>query len=155
MVETNITIRIRQAKASDETLVKACAEEAYEKYVAAIGQKPAPMIADFAVLISSGFAYVAVSADAEVVGFIIFMHLGDATLLENVAVRSSLAGQGIGKKLIAFCEAEAKRSGSSIVKLYTNAKMIENLSIYPHLGYRETDRRIESGFDRVFFEKTL
>jgi len=33
--------------------------------------------------------------------------------------------------------------------------MTENLSIYPHLGYIEVDRREEDGFSRVYFEKRL
>ena len=33
--------------------------------------------------------------------------------------------------------------------------MVENIAWYPRLGYRETERRAESGFARVFFEKRL
>jgi len=33
--------------------------------------------------------------------------------------------------------------------------MQENLSLYRHLGYIETDRRYEDGFDRVYFEKRV
>lgn len=31
--------------------------------------------------------------------------------------------------------------------------MRENLTMYPHLGYTEVDRRQMDGFDWVFFEK--
>jgi GNAT superfamily N-acetyltransferase len=64
-------------------------------------------------------------------------------------------GQGIGKALIQFCEAQARRLGLVSVRLYTNAKMTDNLSIYPRLGYIEVERRSEDGFDRVYFEKHL
>lgn len=33
--------------------------------------------------------------------------------------------------------------------------MTDNLSIYPRLGYVEVERRLEDGFNRVFFEKRL
>jgi hypothetical protein len=33
--------------------------------------------------------------------------------------------------------------------------MTANLSIYPRLGYTETGRRTEDGFNRVYFEKTI
>jgi hypothetical protein len=33
--------------------------------------------------------------------------------------------------------------------------MTENLELYPHLGYSETDRRLDGGFQRVFFAKRL
>ena len=75
--------------------------------------------------------------------------------LENVAVLPAAAGWGIGKSLIAFCETEARRFGLGAVHLYTNEKMIENLAIYPRLGYGEVDRRMEDGFNRVFFVKHL
>lgn len=132
-----------------------CAEDAYEQYVAAIGKKPAPMVADFGSLIASGSVYVAAETDAELIGFIVFYQEDDHFMLENVAVRSSAAGKGVGKLLIAFCEEKAKQAGAKRIKLYTNEKMSENLSIYPHLGYQETDRKTEDGFNRVFFEKSL
>ncbi|MBC7140214.1 MAG: GNAT family N-acetyltransferase, partial [Defluviimonas sp.] len=120
-----------------------------------IGKKPAPMVADFGSLIKSGSVYVAKDADADLIGFIVFYQKGDCFMLENVAVHSNATGKGVGKRLITFCEEQAKQSGVTSVKLYTNEKMSENLSIYPHLGYRETGRRTEDGFNRVFFEKSL
>ena len=33
--------------------------------------------------------------------------------------------------------------------------MTENLDFYPRLGYLETHRISEDGFDRVYFEKDL
>lgn len=39
--------------------------------------------------------------------------------------------------------------------LYTNAKMHENLRLYPHLGFTETARRRDQGYDRVFFRKAV
>ncbi|HEX7058445.1 MAG TPA: hypothetical protein VF176_01160 [Solirubrobacterales bacterium] len=41
------------------------------------------------------------------------------------------------------------------MRLYTNAKMTENLELYLRLGYREVDRRCELGFERVFLAKRL
>jgi predicted N-acetyltransferase YhbS len=55
--------------------------------------------------------------------------------LENVAVCAATSGQGIGKSLIQFCEAEARRLGFATVHLYTHERMTDNLSIYPRLGY--------------------
>jgi hypothetical protein len=33
--------------------------------------------------------------------------------------------------------------------------MTENIAIYTRLGYRETDRRIEAGYRRIFMEKLV
>lgn len=146
---------IRLALKSDEPNIRACAEQAYARYVPLIGQKPAPMIADFASQIASGQVYVAANQQDEFLGFIVFYEDGTHLLLENVAVLPSAAGQGIGKKLIHFCEETALERGLTSVQLYTNEKMTDNLSIYPKLGYAEIGRRSEDGFNRVYFEKTL
>lgn len=146
---------IRKAVAQDEAAVRACAESAYARYVAAIGRKPAPMVADFATQIAAGQVYVARDETDGLLGFIVFFPKGDHMFLENVAVLPAAAGRGIGKALIRFCEEEARRLCLGAVHLYTNEKMTENLSIYPRLGYREVDRRTEEGFNRVFFEKRL
>lgn len=148
-------IQIRLAQASDESVVRVCAKEAYAKYVEVIGSEPAPMNADFQSLIASDFVYVAVDSLGTILGYVIFFLDGNDVFLENVAVRKASIGCGVGKRLITFCEAEAQRLSARSVKLYTNEKMVENLSIYPHLGYTETGRRTEDGFNRVFFEKRL
>lgn len=146
---------IRKADPSDESAVKHCAERAYARYVAAIGRKPAPMIADFPGQISAGEVYVFLDVEDVFQGFIVFRAEDQHMLLENVAVLPSAAGSGVGKALISFCEEEARRRNLGSVHLYTNEKMTENLSIYPRLGYVEVARRSEDGFDRVFFEKQV
>jgi ribosomal protein S18 acetylase RimI-like enzyme len=145
---------IRPAVASDEPEIRACAEQAYARYVPSMGQKPAPMLADYAAQIAAGDAYVATDDQEGVQGFIVFYVEDGHIMLENVAVLPSAAGHGVGKSLIGFCEAAARQRGMN-VRLYTNEKMTENLSIYPRLGYVEVGRRTENGFNRVYFEKTL
>ena len=113
------------------------------------------MVANFRSQISRGQVHVAQGTDGAITGFIVFFPREDHMFLENVAVFDSTAGTGVGKALIAFCETEAKRLELPCVRLYTNEMMTRNLSIYPHLGYVETDRREEDGFARVFFEKRL
>lgn len=151
-------LRIRPAQAQDLAAVTACAEAAYDKYVARIGKKPAPMIADFASQIAAGQVHVAVSgsgAAEEFLGYVV-CYANDGRLhLENVAVQPEAQGRGAGRALIAFVESKARADGLPAVDLYTNAKMTENLALYPALGYRETERRREDGFDRVFFVKEL
>lgn len=146
---------IRKARAGDEAMVRACAQEAYARYVPAIGRRPAPMVADFGAQIAAGLVHLATGPTGDVLGFIVFFARDGHMFLENVAVAKRAAGAGIGRALIGHCEAEARRLGLGAVRLYTNVKMTENLSIYPHLGYVETGRRHEDGFDRAYFEKPL
>ncbi|MEM9632929.1 MAG: GNAT family N-acetyltransferase [Pseudomonadota bacterium] len=146
---------IRIAIKSDEPAVRNCAERAYERYVAAIGRKPAPMVADFEAQIEAGLIHAAFDESGLLLGFIVFFPKDDHMFLENVAVDPSAAGSGVGKQLIRYCEEAARREGFGSVRLYTNEKMNENLAIYPHLGFVETERRSEDGFNRVYFEKRL
>lgn len=146
---------IRQAIENDEQAIRACAEEAYAPYIALIGRKPAPMLADYRGQIAAGHVHVVTDVSGRLLGFIVFFAAGRHMLLENVAVCKAASGQGIGKSLMQFCEREALRLGLVGVRLYTNEKMTDNLAIYPRLGYREVERRVENGFNRVFFEKTV
>ncbi|WP_240789540.1 GNAT family N-acetyltransferase [Pseudooceanicola onchidii] len=145
---------LRPATATDEPAVRTCAELAYARYVPLMGRKPAPMVADFAAQIAADVVRVAMDGD-RLLGFIVFYEDAGAMLLENVAVHPDAAGRGIGKALIGLCEDTARHAGLPAVRLYTNIKMADNLGIYPRLGYVETDRRIEDGFHRVYFEKPL
>jgi GNAT superfamily N-acetyltransferase len=142
---------IRKATAADANTVRGIARAAYGRYIAAMGRQPAPMVADFHALIAAGHVYVTDARD----GFVVFFERDGAMFLENVAVHPDAAGKGTGRALIAFCEDAARGAGLTTVTLYTNAKMTENLSIYPHLGYECTDRRMEDGFDRVYFSKRI
>lgn len=145
---------IRLATQLETLLVRDCAYRAYERYISAIGRRPAPMDADYESLIEAKSVYIDFY-ESKLKGFIAFYPKQSVMFLEAVAVQPWFQGQGIGKSLIAFCEDEAKKLGLSNVNLYTNEKMTGNLIIYPKLGYIEVDRRSEDGFHRVYFEKKL
>ena len=63
--------------------------------------------------------------------------------------------RGYGRKLVDFAEAYTRRRGFGAIKLYTHVKMTENVGIYTKLGYRETHRATEKGFERVYMRKDL
>ncbi len=113
------------------------------------------MVADFASSVRDGHAYVALDRAGSVCGFSVFYPRGDHLHLENVAVAPGYQGRGLGKLLIEHCEQSARTLGCGAVELYTNEKMIENLGLYPALGYVETGRRHEDGFNRVYFRKIV
>lgn len=146
--------RIRPAEAGDVSAMIAIATAAYVIYIERIGREPAPMAADFARHAARNEAHVLEDA-GEVVAYIVTFEKDGGQFIENVAVRPSRQGSGHGRKLMAFAEAEARAHGCKRLFLYTNAKMTENLDYYPRLGYVETHRIHEDGFDRVYFEKEL
>ena len=90
-----------------------------------------------------------------IAGLVVLTKGPDHLFLDNIAVDPAQHGKGIGRRLLDFVEAEARRNGFDQIRLYTNALMTENLALYPRLGYRETERRIEKGYDRIYFTKFL
>lgn len=149
-----MTMKIRPAVAEDGAAVQACAVAAYKDYIASIGKRPAPMVADFGEQIAQGIVWV-LADGREIGGYVVFYRRGDHVLLENVAVAPGYQGEGHGRRLIGFAEQSAMQSAVQAVELYTNAMMTKNLALYPKLGYREVGRQHEDGFDRVYFRKEL
>lgn len=147
-------MEIRPAGKADLEAVRACAVAAYTIYVERIGREPAPMVADFDAHLADDELFVAREGEA-ILGFIVLFPRADHIFVENVAVDPAHQGKGCGRLLLDFAEAEARRLGLPALELYTNAKMTENLILYPRVGYVETDRRTENGFDRVYFRKVL
>ena len=145
---------LRGARLADVPELGRCARAAYARYVGRIGREPAPMRADFAALVAAGRVRV-IERDGAVAGYVVAFERDGVTLLESVAVFPEHAGRGFGGRLIDSVEVQARRLGHRAVELYTNAAMHENLAFYPRLGYVETDRRREDGFDRVYFRKTF
>ncbi|TNF86522.1 MAG: GNAT family N-acetyltransferase [Gammaproteobacteria bacterium] len=146
---------IRKAAGPDLASIRDCAQAAYAGYVDRIGRKPAPMVADFATLIDNGYVDVDVEDSGVIRGFVVYYPRADCVHLANVAIHPDYQGQGLGRRLIERAEGAAVASGYRRIELYTNAKMTENLALYPKLGYRQFDRRTEDGFDRVYFDKSL
>ena len=147
-------MQIRLADTEDVPAIRAIVEAAYELYVPRIGRAPAPVMADYPALVAAGETWVGVS-DERVVGILVIRPAGDALELENVAVEPACQGRGYGRALIAFAEGHARDLGLRSVTLYTNEAMVENLRLYPSLGFVETGRRVEDGYRRVFFRKNL
>jgi len=145
---------IRVARIQDADSIRNCAEAAYGLYVARIGMKPPPMVADFESLIKDRSVYV-LEDETGIAGYIVFYPRGDHLHIENIAVDPMAQRRGYGKRLIAFVEAEARRRKIQAVELYTHQKMTENIAYYPKLGYREIDRHDRDGLPRVFFRKAL
>jgi ribosomal protein S18 acetylase RimI-like enzyme len=150
-----MTVAVRPATGVDVDAVSQVTRGAYAIYVPRIGREPAPMTADTAALVDAGEVWVAEDATGEVVGALVVRPTRAALLLESVAVAPAHQGRGIGRQLVAHAEELARREGLGAVELYTNARMTENLSLYPALGYEETGRANEDGFDRVYFRKAI
>lgn len=147
-------VQIRPARVDDTARVRRIVTDAYTAYIARIGREPAPMIVDYGALIT-GTDQVSVLVDESdtAVGVLVAVPRADHLFIDNIAV--AVPGRGYGRLLLDHAERQARRAGLAQLRLYTNAAMTENLTLYPHLGFVEVDRRTEDGFDRVYFRKDL
>jgi ribosomal protein S18 acetylase RimI-like enzyme len=152
--ERHVMAAIRAAGRSDLTGVQACVGAAFGPYVAAIGKPPAPMLADYRSLVSSGRVHL-VEGDQTVRGLIVLEPKPDQLFIDVLAVRPELQRHGIGRALMAFAETMARQRALAEVSLYTHALMTPALAFYERLGYRETARVVEDGYARVYLAKSL
>ena len=109
---------------------------------------------DYAQVIANQRVTVAES-HGSIVGVIVLNVDEEGFLIDNVAVDPSHRAQGLGKALLEFAEAEARRAGFDSIYLYTHEKMSENLALYLRIGYVEYDRRSKGEFSLVYMRKDL
>jgi GNAT superfamily N-acetyltransferase len=146
---------IRRAVPQDRSTVEAIVNLAYSPYIERTGKPPGPMLDDYGALIAEGAVSVFEDADGDAAAIIVLLSKPDYLLLDNIAVRPDRQGQGLGRRLIEFAETEAARLGYRELRLYTHEKMTENIALYKRLGFVETGRGHEAGYDRVFMTKPL
>ncbi|MEX3017735.1 GNAT family N-acetyltransferase [Gymnodinialimonas hymeniacidonis] len=149
-----MTIPMRQANSEDAEALTALVQAAYEPWIKVIGQKPGPMLADYAQLIADH--WVGIRSDAAgLIEAMVLIEQADAMLLDNIAVRPDMQGQGRGKALVAWAEIIAKDAGFSCLRLYAHEKMAANVALYERLGFTITKRVTEKGLNRIYMEKWL
>jgi ribosomal protein S18 acetylase RimI-like enzyme len=146
--------RIRAATAADVPAIVDIVDEAYRHYIARVGKSPGPMLDDYAARVLEGVVWVLEEGTA-IAGIIVLLPRTNYLLLDNVAVSPARQGVGLGRRLLAFAEAEAVRRGYHEIRLYTHQTMVENQRLYASIGYEETGRGTEAGYDRVFMHKRL
>ena len=151
---TDLEYVLRPATREDTANVTALVNAAYSHYVERIGMMPRPMTGDYAQVINNYHVTLAESSQT-LVGVIVLTVTDEGFLIDNVAVHPSARGKGLGKALLAFAEAEARRAGFDSIYLYTHEKMTENIVLYSKIGYVEYDRRSQGGFSLVYMRKQL
>ncbi len=145
---------VRRADPADQAAVERLVEAAFDGYTATIGTRAAPMTADYAQLIEAGRVWVAEAGEA-IAGVIVLQPAETHLLVETLAITPLLQQRGIGRLLMGFADTEAARLGFGSVRLYTNAAMAPAIAFYQRLGFVQTHRQIDRGFDRCYFAKLL
>jgi ribosomal protein S18 acetylase RimI-like enzyme len=154
VVATKIGHSIRRADPADVPAVTAVVHAAYGHYPQRIGFRPRPMTDDYAEVVRSKSVSVLVMQRA-VVGVVVLDIDIEGFVVDNVALNPSFRGKGLGKVLLEFAEAEARREGFDSICLCTHEKMTENLALYARIGYVEYDRRSRGAFSLVYMRKPL
>jgi ribosomal protein S18 acetylase RimI-like enzyme len=145
---------IRPAHLYDTEAVRDVVHAAYAHYVPRIGKPPGPMLDDYAQRIADGQTWVLEDA-GRMVGILVLEEGADGFLLDNIAVLPECQGKGFGRAMIVAAEAEARRRGYREIRLYTHVLMTENIALYRRVGFVETHRVSEKGYDRVYMTKQL
>jgi len=145
---------IRLAGSGDLEAVRSLVHDAYAHYVPRIGRQPGPMRDDYERRIAAAQVWL-LEGDRTLLGLVVLEDQDGFLLLDNVAVAPAAQGRGFGRKLMTFAEEEATRRGFDEIRLYTHILMVENIALYQRLGFVETARVHEKGFDRVYMAKRL
>ncbi|RAL05425.1 GNAT family N-acetyltransferase [Aspergillus ibericus CBS 121593] len=145
---------IRLATHDDQQIIEDIINESFSIYIPLINRKPQPMLDDYSALIKDGYVYVA-ERDGEIHGTVVLAPKQDYMLVDNIAVAESARGTGLGRKMLDFADEAARRAGYDTVRLHTNETMVKNIAIYKRLGYVETHRADNRGFQRVYMAKML
>jgi ribosomal protein S18 acetylase RimI-like enzyme len=145
---------LRAASPTDAQAAKACVQAAFEIYLERMDKPPAPMLLDFSSEIGQQHVWLAELED-KVVGVLVQYETEQGFYIDTVAVDPLHQGSGVGKSLLQFAEQEARRRGYDSLYLCTNVKMTENQRFYPSIGYVEVDRRLDQGYERIFYRKQL
>lgn len=131
-------IQPRKAVSEDSEALVSCIDAAYAKYSNRISKMPS--VSDgITEDIAHNQVWVAVEAD-EIIACLILIEEDRFMKLANLAVHPSHSGKGIGRKLMALSEREAKRQGYNEMRLNTHVDMPENIQLYEHLGWEEVSR---------------
>ncbi|MEN8195117.1 MAG: GNAT family N-acetyltransferase [Pseudomonadota bacterium] len=147
-------VQIMPARAGQEDAIRTLVRRAYAMYVPRMGREPGPMVDDYATRVAEGSAYV-LEREGAICGALVLLDFPGYLLLDNVAIDPACQGQGLGRILIDFAEGEALRRGYPEIRLYTHECMVENIAMYPRLGYEESHRVTEKGYARVYMRKAL
>ena len=145
---------IRRARLEDTSAIAALTEAAYAKHVPVLGRRPAPMDWDYHRVVAEWQAWVA-EDNAHLIGALLMVPEESALLIESIAVFPAAQGRGLGRRLIDHAFIEARRQGLAAVRLYTNARMTDNIAFYGRYGFRESARQISSDRHIVHMEMAL
>lgn len=125
---------IRPARTADAPVLRALTYAAYGKYVEVLGREPLPMRADFARAVRDHRIDV-IEADGAMIAMIEMIIKADHLWIENIAVHPDHQRRGLGQICLCHAQNIAEELQIPMLKLYTNALMRGNVSLYQRFGF--------------------
>jgi GNAT superfamily N-acetyltransferase len=147
-------MEFRPASPRDVPAIRELVRAAYAKWVPVIGREPLPMAADYQLAVREHQIEI-LHVDGAMAGLIETMLNADHLWIENLAIRPSQQGKGLGPKLLARAEESAAAAGRRESRLQTNAAFAANVALYTKLGYAIDKREPFMGGITVFMSKRL
>jgi ribosomal protein S18 acetylase RimI-like enzyme len=146
---------VRRARDDDVPAIRRCVLDAYAVYADRLDRPPAPLEDDYGARVRAGEVHLDTVAGGELRGVIVTVPAADHLFVANLAVRPEFQRQGVGRRLLAHAERQARALGLPEVRLSTHERMTENRAFYAARGYRETGAAVVDGRPRVSFAKAV
>jgi ribosomal protein S18 acetylase RimI-like enzyme len=147
-------VDIRTAGDADVPAIARVVHDSFADFIPLIGRAPWPMLQDYLARVAQGAVWV-LTEDGTIAGVVVLQFNDDHLFLETIAVAPPHQGNGYGRRLIGFVEAEARRRGYDETRLHMHLTMTRSIALYGALGYTEYARTEEDGYFRVYLRKRL
>jgi ribosomal protein S18 acetylase RimI-like enzyme len=82
-------------------------------------------------------------------------HPGGPAEVKRMWVSRAARGAGLGRRLLAELEAQARAHGVRVLHLETNRSLVEAIALYRSAGYREVSAFNDEPYAHHWFEKAL
>ncbi|HET6307203.1 MAG TPA: GNAT family N-acetyltransferase [Rhodopila sp.] len=125
---------LRRAAPADAATVRDLTRAAYAKWVPVLGREAKPMTADYDVAVRDHVVDM-LYLGGELAALIEMRPETDHLLIVNIAVSPAHQGHGYGRALLAHAEEFTRSLGLGEIRLYTSARLTENVRLYQRVGY--------------------
>ena len=147
-------LTIGPARRSEAGEVWAVVDAAFARYRTRMEGPPAPVLADYARLADAGRVTVA-REGRRILAVMVHDIAGRAVEIDTLAVHPAHEGRGLAGLLLDHAIDDGLAWAAHCVTLYTNAVMTEAQGFWLANGFRETGRRVEDGYDRIYYRRCL
>lgn len=148
------TFSLRPGQPQDAALIREFVRAAYAKWVPVMGREPLPMTADYDAALQN-HRFVLAFEGNDLAGMIETVAKADHLWVENIAIRPDLQGHGLGRRLLAVAEDQARDAGLARMRLLTNAALTANVAFYKRYGFGVEATQPFCGGFVVYFGKSV